>query len=251
MFKTKTILNKIKITNTEKQKIFSSVPGTKSIKKKYELFTNFTLQEEKFLIFNPTKKDLYLKNYTKPKIPFDEWIPKNYKKIILDAGCSDGYYVFGKSQEEKDNFYIACDRKYDKLISCFTRNQNNQNVKSICSPIQLLLSEYVPNQVLDLILVQFSEPWKEKKKRMLNSELIDLFHQKLKSNGQVILSTDSIELVEWYYEEFIKKNNLFKAEFEGKYTTIEPEETKVKQKGFETFFKEKGLTIYYQKYTKI
>lgn len=174
-----------------------------------------------------------------------------FVKIAYFLGCGEGHFIFEKSKNEPNTLFIGVDRKHDRIFSCYNRVKNVENIKTVLSPIHLFLKDLIPNDTFDEILVQFSEPWINKKKRTVNNELIELFHQKLKLDGSVIISTDDLALIEWDYELFLKYTDKFQREFQEKYTTQEPKETMVEKKGYETIFRKNNKIIYYQKYKKI
>lgn len=88
MFKSCKVLHKeiFKISQQEKSKLFQGLPGNKLIKEKYQdLRTDCVLVEKNFLIFNPSSKSVYLKEYKLPDFNVKNWIGE-YKKIVLDVG---------------------------------------------------------------------------------------------------------------------------------------------------------------------
>jgi len=74
------------------------------------------------------------------------------------------------------------------------------------------LIKNVPNDLLQLVTIQFPDPWfkkKHAKRRMVNAELVDVVVGKLAPHGRIFVQTDIEPLAEEMFELFRADGRLF------------------------------------------
>ncbi len=82
------------------------------------------------------------------------------------------------------------------------QEQNVTNFLLWSNNLDFILYE-LPNKILDGIYILFPDPWsknKQKKKRILNQERLNILQSKLKTNGSFIFASD----IEDYFNETLK-----------------------------------------------
>ena len=145
----------------------------------------------------------------------------NFEKVILEIGFGNGENVFKFAKNNRENLYIASEvymSGIGQLLGDVINNDLN-NVKIVTGDIRLLLED-VTKPIFDHVVIICPDPWpklKHHKRRMLNTDFLDLMHKTIKDDGHLFMSTDwknyaeSIEEAIDQNEGFIKlKDSIYK-----------------------------------------
>ena len=158
------------------------------------------------------------------KEPID-WknIFKNHNPIVLEIGCGNGHFLINKSKQRPFFNYIGIDIKKKRIIRCREKElkYDIKNIKWICDDAFLALTNLFENETISKIYMTFPDPWQKKKyhkNRLFKKEFVNLFHEKLSTNGIFIFITDFRDYFDESYElvsndkRFSLINNLFEIE---------------------------------------
>ena len=145
----------------------------------------------------------------------------NFEKVILEIGFGNGENVFKFANNNRENLYIASEvymSGIGQLLGDVINNDLN-NVKIVTGDIRLLLED-ATKPIFDHVVIICPDPWpklKHHKRRMLNTDFLDLMHKTIKDDGHLFMSTDwknyaeSIEEAIDQNEGFIKlKDSIYK-----------------------------------------
>ena len=108
------------------------------------------------------------------------------------------------------------------------------------------LLEAVPDGRLQMVTIQFPDPWfkkKHAKRRMVNVELIDAIVGKLAAGGRIFVQTDIEPLAEEMFGLFNNESRIQRAQTDGDPFPVRTERG--------TAVREKGLPVYRELYEKV
>ena len=119
----------------------------------------------------------------------------NFKEIILEIGFGNGENLVNLAQENPHNLYIGSEVYMAGIGQVLGAIMDNEltNIRLITGDIRLFLDE-INQPIFDAVLIICPDPWpklKHHKRRMINSEFIDLTHKVLKLSGHLFMSTDN------------------------------------------------------------
>ena len=164
-----------------------------------EEYINYSIDKE---ILNVTTKQDSGKTYI---------LNPNYKKHTIEIGFGDGEHLISKAKNDESTHYIGCEVFINGLGKVLKRikEENIYNI-SLCGLNCLYLLNSLENRSIDDIFIINPDPWEKKrhfKRRLINHDFISLLYKKLKINGSVSITTDSISYFE-HMSEIIKNNDI-------------------------------------------
>ena len=147
-------------------------------------------------------------------------LPKNIKNtgnLILEIGFGNGEHVRDLAIRNPQSIIIGAEPFMNgvaALLSAITHESNNQimdefkNIYIWPDDVRKLLHE--TNLEFNEIWVLHPDPWpkaKHEKRRLLNSEFLNLIGEHLTADGQIIIGTDHWEYFDWISQQ-VKKTAL-------------------------------------------
>lgn len=138
----------------------------------------------------------------------------NFKEIILEIGFGNGESLVNLAKENPHNLYIGSEVYMAGIGQVLGAIRDNEltNIRLITGDIRLFLDE-INQPIFDAVLIICPDPWpklKHHKRRMINSEFLDLTHKVLKLGGHLFMSTDWENYAE-SIEESINQNSIFEV----------------------------------------
>lgn len=127
--------------------------------------------------------------------------------LHLDIGAGRGRFLLEMARIQKDWNFLGTEIREPLVIAAneATDKSNLTNLHyefcNVTVALDVLLRS-VPTNILQMITIQFPDPWfkkKHAKRRMVNGELIEAIVNNLAPNGRVFIQTD----VEFLAEEMI------------------------------------------------
>jgi len=182
------------------------------------------------------------------KNKWHEIFENNNTQINLEIGCGKGKFITQLANKNLNINYIALE-KYKNIIASALRVAS-----SVCENNNLFfiqddaknLEKYFCAQELDLIYINFCDPWvkrKHEKRRLTHECFLSLYKKILKPNGKIIFKTDNHMLFEFSIKEFIKNNwqleNINKDLYRDKNLDLDI------MTEYEKKFVSQGMKIYY------
>ena len=142
----------------------------------------------------------------------------NNKLNILDIGFGTGTSTKNLYSSDQNNYF--CIESYMQGINNLRKYTKLNKIKNICifhGDATDIISELLPDESIDEILIFFPDPWpktKHHKRRLINPYTLNLFFSKLKKGGILHFATDHIIYAysaRNMFEKFIGQKILFNA----------------------------------------
>jgi len=92
-----------------------------------------------------------------------------------------------------------------------------KNVRIVNDDARVVLENLVPNESIDAFHLYFPDPWpknKHWKRRIVQSDFIELIAKKLKPEGYIHIATDWVPYAEWIQDLFSKTQSFHGGEIE-------------------------------------
>jgi tRNA (guanine-N7-)-methyltransferase len=143
------------------------------------------------------------------------------QKTIVELGMGNGASLANRAKIEPKNHYIGCEVYKNGLASLVrTLEENNIQNLQICHDDARDLLENTPKKSIDELIILYPDPWpknKQKKRRIINQELLNLAHKTIKDDGVLFIATDIPDYMMWILREIYNHEIFFP-------TAISPEE---------------------------
>ena len=171
----------------------------------------------------------------------------NFKEIILEIGFGNGENLVNLAQENPRNLYIGSEVYLAGIGQVLGAIRDNEltNIRLIIGDIRLFLDE-INQPIFDAVLIICPDPWpklKHHKRRLINSDFLDLTHKVLKLSGYLFMSTDWENYAD-SIDESINQNLIFEVLTSSSYEHLKL--TKFQQKAID-----EGRKIYHFSLKKI
>jgi tRNA (guanine-N7-)-methyltransferase len=174
-------------------------------------------------------------NQTTPEQLFD----KEVSHLVVELGMGNGESIAIRSQNEPEKHFIGCEVYKNGLLSLVRtiEEKDIQNLK-ICSDDARELLEQLPKNSVDELVVLYPDPWpknKQKKRRIINDELLNLADKVVKEDGTLFIATDIPDYMMWILREVYNHDIFFP-------TAISPDEwAKAPQWWYSTKYEQKAI----------
>ena len=129
------------------------------------------------------------------------------QKVILEIGSGMGEATAAIAQGSPDTGYVAVEMHqpgHGALLLLIIENNIN-NLKLIREDATYLLANFIPDNSIDGIHLLFPDPWpknRQHKRRIVQSEFVEMIAQKLKPNGFIHIATDWQAYADWIKARF-------------------------------------------------
>ena len=129
------------------------------------------------------------------------------QKVILEIGSGMGEATAAIAQGSPDTGYVAVEMHqpgHGALLLLIIENKIN-NLKLIREDATYLLANFIPDNSIDGIHLLFPDPWpknRQHKRRIVQSEFVEMIAQKLKPSGFIHIATDWQPYADWIKARF-------------------------------------------------
>ncbi|MGI8670385.1 MAG: tRNA (guanosine(46)-N7)-methyltransferase TrmB, partial [Aridibacter sp.] len=130
--------------------------------------------------------------------------------LHLDIGCGRGRFLLEMAEIKKDWNFLGVEIREPLVIEA-NQTSNKQNMSNLhyefCNAtldLDILLQK-IPDDILQLVTIQFPDPWfkkKHAKRRMVKDSLVETVAENLAVNGKVFIQTDVEFLAKEMFELF-------------------------------------------------
>ena len=129
------------------------------------------------------------------------------QKVILEIGSGMGEATAAIAQSSPDTGYVAVEMHSPGLAALLIliNQMELENIKLIREDATYLLANFIADNSIDGIHLLFPDPWpknRQHKKRMVQSEFVELVARKLKPNGFIHIATDWQPYANWIKPRF-------------------------------------------------
>lgn len=164
--------------------------------------------------------------------------------LHLDIGCARGRFILRMAEAAPTWNFLGVEIR-EPLVDEANRIAREKRLDNLhyefCNAMLWLgkLLEKIPSGILQMVTIQFPDPWfkkKHAKRRMVNEELVATVVHKLANDGRIFVQTDIEFLAEEMFELFRARNILQEIP-----TTENPFQIKTER---EKAVEEKDLEVY-------
>ncbi len=129
-------------------------------------------------------------------------------ELRLELGCGKGRFSAETAALRPDVLFIALERVPDAMVMAMERCRDAglRNIFFIEGDAAFL-REYFAQGEVDLIYINFCDPWpphKHARRRLTNEDFLILYRGVLRDGGQLHFKTDNHDLFEWSLFQFPK-----------------------------------------------
>ncbi len=149
----------------------------------------------KLLIPHPTPENFQLLWDSKK-----ENIPAASGKVHLEIGCGSGRYLIEWALANPQDSFIGFELRYKRLVLA-AKKMEKQNIQNILLMREKgeFLHEYLPNNSMDCMHINFPDPWSKKtrrKHRILSADFLLGILPLFRPKGKLLFKTDHLEYFE-------------------------------------------------------
>lgn len=174
--------------------------------------------------------------YTQPVKPIEigAIFPDPGRPLLLDIGCARGRFLLKMAAAETGWNFLGVEIR-EPLVDEANRIGAEHGLTNLryefCNAMLVLdkLLEKLPEGLLQMVTIQFPDPWfkkKHAKRRMVNRELVETVAEKLAAGGRVFVQTDIEFLAEEMFELFRADERLEEIEMVGNPFPVKTEREK-------------------------
>lgn len=191
-----------------------------------------------------------------PSFTFTGWSHADYfgndKPVCLEYCSGNGAWIAAKALETPFINWVALERKFSRVRKIWSKvkNLSLDNLIAICGEGQNVTKNYLPNESIDHVYVNFPDPWPKRrhaKNRLIQLEFIHEVCRILKKGGFLTFVTDDISYSEWMLK-IMAPYLGFESVFPSPYYVNELSNYGTSY--FEELWREKGKMIRYHQFKK-
>jgi len=129
-------------------------------------------------------------------------------EIRLELGCGKGKFTCETAAQHPDKLFVAVERVPDAMVIGMELavSMDLTNILFIDGDAAVLSDYFQPDEI-DLIYINFCDPWpgnKHVRRRLTHPDMLKKYREVLKDNGQIHFKTDNRDLYEWSLFQFPK-----------------------------------------------
>lgn len=129
-------------------------------------------------------------------------------EIRLELGCGKGKFTCETASQHPDKLFIAVERVPDAMVIGMelALSMGLHNILFIDGDAAVLSDYFQPDEI-DLIYINFCDPWpgnKHVRRRLTHPDMLKRYRNVLKDGGQIHFKTDNRDLYEWSLFQFPK-----------------------------------------------
>lgn len=167
----------------------------------------------------------------------------NHQPLYLEIGTGKGDFILNMAKNNPDAHFIGIEKSITCLAITAKKivNEDIKNVLLIADDVSKVFA-YLPQGSIDKLFLNFSDPWPKKrheKRRLTYKTFLDEYKKILKSNGEIIMKTDNIDLFNYSIESFTS-NGFILEQVNFDYDGLDSNDVMTE---YERFFRDEGTKI--------
>ncbi len=167
----------------------------------------------------------------------------NHQPLYLEIGTGKGDFILNMAKNNPDAHFIGIEKSITCLAITAKKivNEDIKNVLLIADDVSKVFA-YLPQGSIDKLFLNFSDPWPKKrheKRRLTYKTFLDEYKKILKSNGEIIMKTDNIDLFNYSIESFTS-NGFILEQVNFDYDGLDTNDVMTE---YERFFRDEGTKI--------
>lgn len=174
----------------------------------------------------------------------------NQQPVAIEYCSGNGVWIADKAELNPHLNWVAVERKFDRVRKIWSKIKNRQlsNLFIICGEAHHITKQYLPNNSVSEVYINFPDPWPKKKhakNRLIQSSFAQELNRIMLPNSKFTFVTDDAPYSEWFINIMQKEKGFISAYKEPFYVT---EFMNYGSSSFEELWRSKGKTIRYHQY---
>lgn len=167
----------------------------------------------------------------------------NHQPLYLEIGTGKGDFILNMAKNNPNTHFIGIEKSITCLAITAKKivNEDIKNVLLIADDVSKVFA-YLPQGSIDKLFLNFSDPWPKKrheKRRLTYKTFLDEYKKILKSNSEIIMKTDNIDLFNYSIESFTS-NGFILEHVNFDYDGLDTNDVMTE---YERFFRDEGTKI--------
>jgi len=119
--------------------------------------------------------------------------------VEAELGCADARFLFERAPHHPGTYFLGLEIR-EPLVGEVNRQAAEaglSNLRAVFCNINVDLASLVPDASLTRVFINFPDPWfkrRHQKRRLVNDELVDVLHSKLRPGGELFFQSDVFDL---------------------------------------------------------
>lgn len=132
--------------------------------------------------------------------------------LWFEIGFGGGEHLAEQARLNPAVNFIGCEPYLNGVATLLAAVDEHklQNVRLYDGDARLLVSK-LPDESIERLFVLFPDPWpkaRHHKRRIINQQTLEIFHQKLKKGGLLRIATDHVDYGTWILSQMLKFERL-------------------------------------------
>ncbi|HEX9101878.1 MAG TPA: tRNA (guanosine(46)-N7)-methyltransferase TrmB [Polyangia bacterium] len=121
------------------------------------------------------------------------------RDVEAELGCADARFLFERAPHHPRTYFLGLEIRQPLVeeVNEKAAAARLDNLRAVSCNINVDLPTLVPDGSLTRVFVNFPDPWfkrRHQKRRLMNDELVDVLHKKLRAGGELFFQSDVFDL---------------------------------------------------------
>jgi tRNA (guanine-N7-)-methyltransferase len=121
------------------------------------------------------------------------------REVEVELGCADARFLFERAPRHPDVSFIGLEIREPLVaqVNAQAAEQRLGNLRAVFCNINVDLPDLFADGALARMFINFPDPWfkrRHQKRRLMNDELVDVLHRKLRRDGELFFQSDVFDL---------------------------------------------------------
>jgi len=119
--------------------------------------------------------------------------------VEAELGCADARFLFERAPQHPTTYFLGLEIR-EPLVDEVNKKAADaglSNLRAVFCNINVDLATLVPDTSLTRVFINFPDPWfkrRHQKRRLMNDELVEVLHRKLRAGGELFFQSDVFDL---------------------------------------------------------
>ena len=119
--------------------------------------------------------------------------------VEAELGCADARFLFERAPQHPSSYFLGLEIR-EPLVDEVNQKAAEAglgNLRAVFCNINVDLPTLVPDASLARVFINFPDPWfkrRHQKRRLMNDELVEVLHRKLRADGELFFQSDVFDL---------------------------------------------------------
>lgn len=121
------------------------------------------------------------------------------RDVEVELGCADARFLFERAPRHPDVTFVGLEIRKPLVdqVNRVAGNERVANLRAVFCNINVDLPDLFADGTIKRFYVNFPDPWfkrRHQKRRLMNDELVDVLHHKLRDDGELFFQSDVFDL---------------------------------------------------------